>query len=497
MHYSFALQSVFNNLASLAWLVPVFILAIGLGSILVCWLLLPRQYYWLNVVAIACMVLALYSTYWLGCSTTSSSKLVLCNQLLVLDSLSIFFCMLLMGITLFMLLLTRTLYPSGLAHRPVYQVLVLGALLSACLLVMAYHWLMVYLSLTLLSLTSAMLIGMSATPQSAEASLKYWVYGAVSSSMMLWGISYFYGATGTLVLGSPALVPVQAIPWPLCLTGMLLILSSILGMLAAVPYHFWVADVYQGASAAVIAYLSTVPKLACVAILLRFFDQLLSQLGTEHAQNCMASLALLTLVVGHVAALLQNNLQRMMAYASMAQGGLMMAGIVAYEDSPAGVLYYSIVYGVMSLAAWLGIHLLQRLTAGEGVCFQDYVGAGRQWPVLSSCITLGMFSLIGLPPTAGFTAKWLILLTLWGMLQRTGSVLTMVLFVAIVLGTVLSAYYYLKLPYVLFCKPIPQPTVRKAFGWSAQIMLLLLTLLLLWGFFSASSLLKLLIGSVR
>ncbi len=494
MNHTLVLQSVLDNLASCPLLLPEILVATTLGVILILAFLMPRyQHYWLSSVAFLGTSLAWCGKYWLGSHIELRPALLLFNQLLVLDLLAVFFCLLLLSITLFMLLLAPP-QSHRASYSPAYVVLILGTLLGSCLLVMACHWLTIYLSLTLLSLASALLIGSQKTPRSAEASLKYMLYSMTTTAVMLWGMAYFYGFTGTLALIHPSLeLSLQTVPGYIVLTSLLLCCSGVLLVVAAVPYHFWVPDVYQGASAAAVAYLSTVPKLASVAVLLRLFHQLLPQLGPvlqEHAQHGMAILALLTITVGNAAALLKNNLQRLMAYGSIAQGGLLMAGIAASPSSQVGVLYYSAVYGVMGLAVWVGIKILQHLT--NGVHLQDFAGLGKQFPVLGSGITLVVLSLIGLPPTAGFTGKLLLFTALWEHMQRTGSLLFVALLVASLLSTVFSLYYYLKLPYVLFCKAAQTPTATPSINQADRIILWCLSALLLVGFFAASSLLEML-----
>jgi NADH-quinone oxidoreductase subunit N len=484
-----------DNLASWPMLLPEVLVTTTLVVILVLELFFSRyQCYWLFPVAFIGIALAWCSKYWLGSQLELHRTLPLFNQLLVLDPLGIFFCLLLFGITLFFLLLSA-IPQAHLPLKTAYVVLILGILLGSCLLTMAFHWLAIYLSLTLISLASASLIGIQTTPSSAEASLKYLLYSMATTAVMLWGMAYWYGFTGTLVLNHPGLeLVLRDVPGYMVLIMLLLSLSGILFVLAAAPYHLWVPDVYQGAPAAAVAYLSTVPKLATVAVLLRLFHQFLPQLGAKlqmYAQSSIAILALLTIIVGNAAALFQNNLQRLLANAVIAQSGLLLAGIVASTNSQLGVLYYSAVYGVMGLAAWLGIKILQHLTSGEHL--HDFSGLGRQFPVLSSGITLVMFSLAGLPLTAGFMGKFLVFTTLWEHMQRTGSFLFAALLVANLLSTVLSMYYYLKLPYVLFCRVPQAPTsIMPKVNKVEHIILWCLAALLLVGFLAASNLLKVL-----
>ncbi|MCU0317874.1 MAG: NADH-quinone oxidoreductase subunit N [Amoebophilaceae bacterium] len=497
MNDQLVLQHVQDNLASWPLLLPEVLVVIAIVTILVWSILLPRyQHYWLFPVALLGVSLAWCSKYWLGSQLKPHQTLPLFHQLLVLDPLTVFFCLLLLSIAPFLLLLTRprAYLPSRAADSPAYVVLLLGSLLGSCLLVMAFHWLTIYLGLTLLSLTSALLIGSHTTLQSAEASLKYLLYSMTTTAMMLWGMAYYYGLTGTLALSLPDVAPSgQTIPEYILLAMLLLCLSHIFFVFATAPYHFWVPDVYQGAPTVVVSYLSTVPKLATVAVLLRLFHQCLPQLGPallEHAQQGMAVLSLLTIIVGNTAALLQNNLQRLMAYGSIAQGGLLMAGIATSLNSQVCILYYSAIYGVMGLATWVGIKVLQHLT--NSVHLQDCVGLGRRLPVLGSSITVVILSLIGLPPTAGFTGKFLVFTALWEHIQRTGSPLFVSLLVVGLLGTVLSLYYYLQLPYVLFCKAARLPSSTRNVNQTEYAILSCLAILLLAGFFAADSLLRVL-----
>ncbi len=495
MNQAPVMQSLIDNLASLPLLLPVLIIALTLGVSLVLTALLPQyQYYWLRTTAGAGLVLAWYFTYGLGKQQPTCNVIFLFNHLLVIDPVATYFHLLFISITLLMLLVVDPKAPChpAVANSPEQVGMVLGVLLGACLLVMACHWLSIYLSLMLLSLSSAILVYSSLTPPGAEASLKYLLYSMATTAAMLWGISYLYAFTKTLALQDSMLAHhLQAVPWLNLLPVLLLALSSILFILAAVPFHFWIPDVYQGAAAEVIAYLATVPKLAAAGALLRIFHQFMPQLGTVlygPMQNLLAFLALLTMLIGNAAAILQNNTQRMVAYATMAQGGLLLAGVVALPDGSTGVLYYSGVYGVTGFAALVGVKLLRQLTGGEQL--QDYAGLGWQFPVLGICITVVMLALIGLPPTVGFMGKLLIFIGLWERVERTRDAVWVALFTGSLLSTVLSLYYYLKLPYAMFFGPVQHFKVVPCISRTHQAMMVLLASLLLWAFFNTHSLLQ-------
>ena len=483
------LTSLSNNLASWPLLLPEGILATTLALLLVPGSFIPQRYRsWLPFITLVSLALAGFSKYRL--STRLASPTFLFNHLLILDLPGIFFSLLLIGMTvLWVLWEPPQPLPASRPASPTAGVLVLGVLLGSCLLVMAFHWLPLYLGVTLISLASALMIGSQATPLSAAAGLKYLLYSMVATALMLWGMGYWYGYTGTLAWAYPA-AELRMAAWSGVIVPpvLLLCLSSLLFLLAVAPYHFWLPDVYQGARPATVAYLSTVPKLAALAALWRISQQFLPQLGPVYytqVQQGLAGLALLTLVIGHTAALLQNNLQRILAYGAIAQGGLLIAGVAALPDSQTGLLYYSVLYAVMNLAAWWSSETLQHLAGSSSL--QGLAGLGRQFPVLGVSVTIIMLALVGLPPTAGFTGKLLLLTGLWEATQHTGSLRYGALLLTSLVGTVCSLYYYLRLPYVLFAQPVTQASPPPGSVPRRATMLLGLLALLLLAAFGAGS----------
>lgn len=482
------LSSVSDNLASLPFFLPEGSLAATLVLVLLLAGFIPQyQHYWLRPLTLVGLALAGFSKYRLSVLLEAHTAFSLFNGLLILDQPGIFFSLLLLGITVPWVLWgsPQASPASRPAVEPVRGVLVLGILLGSCLLVMAFHWLILYLGLTLISLASALLLGSESMPVSTSASLKYLLYSMIATTLMLWGMGYLYGYTGTLALVHPDLaLRLVALPGAVLDTVLLLCLSGILFILGATPYHFWLPNVYQGAHPTAVAYLATVPKLAALAALWRLCQQFLPQLGAVYhaqVQQGLAGLALLTLIIGHTAALLQNNLQRLFAYGAIAQGGLLIAGVVALPGSQAGLMYYSGLYTVMTLAAWLSIEVLQYLTRGTSL--QDCVGLGRQFPGLGVSVTVIMMALIGLPPTAGFTGKFLLLAGLWEASRHTGSPIYLALLVAGFVGTIFSLYYYLRLPYILFSQAGTRPSTKpETLHWGASMVLGLLAMLLLVAF---------------
>ncbi|MEM7055654.1 MAG: NADH-quinone oxidoreductase subunit N [Bacteroidota bacterium] len=489
------IRSIVDNRASLPFILPAVIIAGALLVVLIAGLLAKRRRYWLHLIATQGICLALYATIRLGSQPSVQAGIPLFNHLIKLDPWAIFFHVLLMSITLCILLIPNqeNQHDPDLDATAVYVVMILSTLLATYFLAMANHWLIIYLSLALMTLSSAVLVYSHLQSQGAVASLKYILYSAVGAAIMLWGMSYLYGITATLGLAEPgAMYGLQATPSPILLIGLFLALSGILMKLGIFPFHFWIADVYQGASMTVVAYLATVPKLAAVAVMVRLCKQLIPQLSvaSNHLQSFIALIAILTIVIGHVAALAQSHPKRVLAYGSIAQGGLLMAGVGTCTDSYASIAYYSMIYSIMGLAAWVGLRILRTITDSERM--QDYAGLGRRFPVLGICLVIAMLSLIGLPPTAGFTGKLLIFSTLLEAAQAIDNPLLAILLVLSVLGSVISLYYYLKLPCALFFKPRQQQALISSIPLIEQLVLMLLAVVLLGLFFGANMLVEIL-----
>ncbi|MCG8341117.1 MAG: NADH-quinone oxidoreductase subunit N [Cytophagales bacterium] len=454
MMYSSLNNSLADNLASARLILPEILIAVLLLIVLILELLFRKhKSYLLNTTLLVGLSLILGVTIQLCRKCMVQESLYLFNSLLVIDPLAIFFKLLFVLASMLTLLISETKNKADIAGIGVYYMAILGGLLGACFLVMANSLMTIYMSIALLSVAFYLLIYTNAKQQSTEASLKYLLYGITVSAIMLFGMSYLYGFTGTLLLNELALVnDLQNIPLFALLLSIVLTMSGMLFKMAAIPYHFWAPDVYQGGTISVIAYLSVVPKLASVVVMIRFISPFvnIAFLG-GHLQNLIAVVAIVTIMLGNLSALLQKNVKRMMAYSSIAQAGFILGGIVAYSIS--GVyssLFYSVIYFIMNFIAFTAIKLLQVITDSENII--DYAGLGHRFPILGACVLIAMLSLIGLPPTGGFTGKLLIFFSLWESFQRSNSPLLLSLFLVGIVNTVISLFYYLKIPYVLFLK---------------------------------------------
>ena len=357
--------------------------------------------------------------------------------------------------------------------RGEYYVLALTALLGIFVLISANSLLTVYLGVELLALSVYALVAFDRDAGvSAEAAMKYFVLGAIASGALLYGMSLIYGLSGTLDLGVLA-SQLHAPPNAGVVLGLTFIVVAVAFKLGAVPFHMWLPDVYEGAPTSVTLFIGTAPKIAYFALALRLLTQGLA--GTEPQWSQMlAALAVLTLVVGNVVALVQSNLKRMLAYSTIANVGFILLGFVAgTPDGYAAAMYYTLVYVLVALGSF-GVILLASSRGFEADRLDDYRGLHRRDPLLALVMMVLMFSTAGVPPFVGFWAKLRIFQVLW----ESGHLWLVVLAAAM---SVVGAYYYLRvIKLMYFDEPAGElPVARRdlpvrlALGLNAAAVLVL------------------------
>ncbi len=393
-----------------------------------------------------------------------SQPLNLFSGMLVFDNFAIFLKLFLLSFTALVILLCRITGIPDTDDSADFFCLLLGAVLGMSIMASANHLLMIFIGIEMASLPSYALAGfLKGKRQSSEASLKYVVYGSGAAGIMLYGMSLLAGKFGTGYL--PDLVTFMSSmtsPDPVVLLGMLFILIGIAFKLAAVPFHFWCPDVFEGASAEVAAFLSVASKGAALALLARITLGLgglnLVEASASALQNvgpylvpALAFFAALTTTFGNLAAYRQTNLKRLLAYSTIAHAGFMMMGLATLTREGAGaVLFYLVVYLFMNLGAFAIVAYMRNLTGSEDL--NSFRGFIHRSPVL--VITLGVFilSLLGIPPLGGFSAKFQIFKELYsaGNLYEAmpgGGPLAVSMYALLVVGginTVLSLFYYVK-----------------------------------------------------
>jgi NADH-quinone oxidoreductase subunit N len=342
-------------------------------------------------------------------------------------------------------------YSRGyLAARGLFQgetfVLMLFALLGMQVLITANHFLTLYLGLELMSLSLYALVALQRDEVApSEAAMKYFVLGALASGILLYGMSMVYGATGTLQIDLVAQALAVGGDNPtLLIFGLVFVVSAIAFKLGAVPYHMWVPDVYQGAPTAITLLIGTVPEFAAFAMLLRL---LAGALGSPEMmiqwQGMLAVLSLLSVTLGHVVAIAQSNLKRMLAYSTIANMGYVLMGFLGADRfGYTAAMFYILAYVMTSLVSFGMILLLSR--AGfESDRIDDLKGLNQRSPWWAFVMLLAMFSLAGLPPTIGFYGKLLVL-------QEAVKAGYVWLAVVGVLAALIGAFYYLRIVKLMY-----------------------------------------------
>ena len=388
----------------------------------------------------------------------SSKVTTLFTDAVVLDPFSTFFKLLIILATIFVSVVS--LYSNELRdYRKGEYFYLLGIItFGLFMMVSSIDLIMVYVSIEIVSIMSFVLAGyLKKNTRSNEAALKYVVYGAFSSGIMLFGLSYIYGLTGSTnffqiqqTLAASGSESNSAI-----LMAVVMILAGFGYKVSAVPFHFWTPDVYEGSPTTITAYLSIAPKAGAFAMMIRFFNQVLADGGAMSGLGSISTtdlpwaslislLAVLTMTVGNVVAIQQDNIKRMLAYSSIAHAGYMLLAMpVMSGDSIYAIMVYLVMYLFMNLGAFFVVIAIKNKTNGE--TFDDYKGLGWEMPIVGITMTLFMVSLTGLPPTAGFIGKFYIFASL---IQGGGSFYWLVVIGGV--NSVVSLYYYLRVVKVMY-----------------------------------------------
>lgn len=321
--------------------------------------------------------------------------------------------------------------------RSEYYLLLLTATLGMMLMAAGTDLIVIFLGLELMSLSLYILVGfLSSRSVSNEASLKYLLLGAFATGFLLYGIALIYGSTGSTSLQQVGAMLSRRVDGGLMLyAGMVLLVVGFAFKVAAVPFHMWAPDVYEGAPAAVTAFLSAGPKAAAFVAFLRVLMVSLESLKTEWTA-VLWILAALTMTVGNLSALGQRSIKRMLAYSSVAHAGYILVALTAANESGiSAALFYLLAYTFMNIGAFAVLILVAR-KGEENLDISDYAGLGFKHPLLGLTMTLFMLSLAGLPPTAGFFGKFYI----FRAAIDAGQV---ALTVIAVLNSLVSVYFYL------------------------------------------------------
>ena len=377
------------------------------------------------------------------------------NNMLAVDSFALFFKLLFLGIAFLVILASADYVAKFARFQGEYYALILLSTLGMMLMAATADLISIYVALELTSISLYVLVGFLKDRKSTEASLKYLLLGALASAVLLYGMALVFGFTGKTQLGEIARViqamsPQALLASPALLMGIVLLIAGFGFKIAAVPFQMWVPDVYEGAPTPVTAYLSVASKAAGFAIILRVF---FSAFGMPEWLSLnwgmiFAVLAVISMIIGNVVAIPQTNIKRMLGYSSIAQAGYLMVGLATLGFAPAsvtsgqsGIIFFLASYAFTNLGAFIAIIAISGKLDSDLIA--DYAGMGRRAPVLALALTLCLISLIGMPPAAGFMAKFYIFRA------AVDNYLLWLVIIA-VLNSVISAYYYLRVVKVMW-----------------------------------------------
>jgi len=372
------------------------------------------------------------------------------DGLLINDNVSVFIKYLFLLVVGIALLFPKT--TNEIRNKGEYHFLLLTILLGAFLVIQSLNLLVFYLSLELISISSYILTTFSFKKKGYEAGIKYLLFGALSSGVMLYGISLLYGLSGSLDVG----VIVQSVfsnPTALGMLSILFLSTGLLFKISLVPMHIWSPDVYEAAPISVITVFSVVPKLAAIIFFYRVAEFIPS--NNLNWTNYLSIVAIISMFIGNLSALWQNNAKRMMAYSSIAHAGFLLIGVIVSTDfGLQSLMFYAVVYALMNVGIFYFIQIMEN----NGLkTIQQYAGVGRKIPLLGVVVLVIMISLTGLPPTGGFTAKLLIFTALWDFYNTIQSGTVFWLFILGLINSVIALFYYLKIPYYMIFKTSVEP----------------------------------------
>ncbi|MEE8479547.1 MAG: NADH-quinone oxidoreductase subunit N, partial [Candidatus Neomarinimicrobiota bacterium] len=415
------------------------------------------------------------------------------TNMVVLDPFTVYFKIIILIATIFVVLISR--YNKEFTGYGIgeYYVLIAIMVFGLFLMVSAVDLIMIYLAIETVSIMSFILAGyLKSERRSNESALKYVIYGAFSSGLMLFGMSILFGLTGTTKIGliGNNLVALGSSADFALTIAFVLILAGFAYKISVVPFHFWTPDVYEGAPTTITAFLSVAPKAAGFAVVIRFFHIVFGDSGALQAGSwltqtelpwaqILALLAVITMTLGNVVAIQQDNLKRMLAYSSIAHAGYMLMVLpILSSESIYAVMLYLFVYVLMNLGAFFTVIAVKNIVGGDTI--SEFKGIGWKMPLVGVLMTVFMFSLTGLPPTAGFIGKFY----LFAALIEGGTQFYWLAFVGLI-NSVISLYYYMRIVKVMYFDGGPQQTITKPILPVTFILIVLATLTIIFGIYWA------------
>ncbi|MCP4410580.1 MAG: NADH-quinone oxidoreductase subunit NuoN [Gammaproteobacteria bacterium] len=390
-------------------------------------------------------------------------RLLVFNGLYVADTLAYVLKLFIYVVVAAVFVYSRQYLKDRALYRGEFYVLGLFAMLGMMVMVSAHNFLSIYLGLELLSLSLYAMVAIDRdSPRASEAAMKYFVLGAIASGMLLYGMSILYGLSGSLDIAEVSQYLAQHTGHSVVLIfAVSFVIVGLAFKLGAVPFHMWVPDVYHGAPTAVTVFISTAPKIAAFAMVMRL---LVEALGGLHAdwQQMLVLLSVLSMAIGNVIAIAQTNIKRMLAYSTISHVGFILLGLLSgTQEGYTAAMFYTLVYSIMA-AGGFGMVLLLSRKGFEAENLEDFKGLNDRNPWLALMMMLLMFSMAGVPPTVGFYAKL-------SVLQSVVNVDMVWLAVYAVVFALVGAFYYLRVVKLMYFDS-PQDKTPISQSWDVSVV---------------------------
>ncbi len=384
-----------------------------------------------------------------------SSPLPLFNGFFLLDPVTFYFRILVLGAAAFTILISWDYRPMPKSSEGEYYCLLLFLAFALITMGASSNLLMIFLSVEFVSILSYLLTGfLKKSPRSKEAALKYFLFGGLASGIMLFGMSLLFGITGSLELAVIGEKLKALENMPVLMVSLIMILTGLGFKISMAPFHMWAPDVYDAAPTPIAGFLTVAPKALGFALIIRTVLTAFPA-SQEKIQAFMVITSILTMTAGNIIAISQSNIKRLLAYSSIAQAGYMLMGIAAFNPLGfSGILVYVAAYALTNLGAFAAVTAASNHLKNDEI--QAYSGLSRRAPFLAASLTVFLLSLAGIPPMAGFVAKFYIFSSVMEVNQIG-------LAVVAVINSAIAAFYYFKIVRLMYLshatheEPLPQP----------------------------------------
>ena len=402
------------------------------------------------------------------------------NDSYIIDKFSIVMKVITLLFTIFILFISKDYLKINNIDKIEYPIIILASVIGMILMISSYDLIIFYLGLELQSLCLYILASIKRENQkSTESGLKYFILSSLATGLLLYGCSLIYGFTGStnFEVISKSLNSVNSG----AIFGVVFVIVGLAFKVSAVPFHMWTPDVYEGSPTSVTAFFALVPKIAALSVFIRFMYVPFGNIILQW-QTIIIFLSIGSMLLGSVAAIGQNNIKRLMAYSSIGHMGYALAGLAAGTNSGVqSLIIYLIIYLVMNLGAFACILLLKR----ENNYYEninDLSGLSKNHPMIALCFLIIFFSLAGIPPLAGFFAKFYIFISVIEAKMYTLAIIGL-------LATVISAFYYLKIIKIIYFDK-PKKPFDTSYDWGLKIPLIISSILILTYFVYPSAILN-------